>query len=429
MVKKSKQKRPSIDPRVLTTPRVDALLQQYAQGELEKEALEAALRALMAEVGHGPVLDALLARLERAPDEERDALMLIISDLKSPEVVDYLWRQVRRPRELPLDVRMITLVVLRQMGEDVDISDPGRYFSPRDLHPEDFRSAKAVMRLGLHGLARSLRQTRTPTEVEMFMLRLYRFAEEEGGGERMLQEMVKEGERNATELDADLLRAIAHTAPFPPVRRAAKEALDRLACIGIRPVHPAVIALGQERFYAAYMTDPDHPWQQEVIVAWERAGGAVQALLFLIDFGFPWRGGIKDMFPTRELTPQEFQRDVVEKAERKMGMRLYRVSLARAQATLTTAVEVHRKYGLPLPPEYREARYLVERWVLHPPEEAIAADTTPDELGDRPLVPDYSKKPTDVFVGDIEELIRLGITPPFVPKREGTRPRTPRHRR
>ncbi len=415
---------------MLTAPRVDALLQQCARGELDKEDLEANLRALMAEVGHGPVLDALLAQMERASDEERDALMLIIADLKSPEVVDYLWQQVRRQRKLPLDVRMITLVVLKQMGEEVDISDPGRYFSPRDLRPEDLRSAKAVLRMGIHGLARSLRQASNPTEAEMFMLRVYRFAEEEGGGERMLQEMVKEGERNATDLDADLLCAIAHTAPSPRVRRAAEEALGRLARCGIRPVHPAVLALGPDRFHAAYMTDPDHPWQQEVIVAWERANGAVQALLFLIDFGFPWRGGIKDMFPTRELTPQEFQRNLVEKAEQKMGMRLYRVSLARAQATLTTALEAHRKYGVPLPPEYQEARYLVERWVLHPPEEVLAADTTVDELGDRPLVPDYSKKPTDVFVGDIQEAIRLGIVPPFRGKGDSERPHPPRrHRR
>jgi hypothetical protein len=166
-----------------------------------------------------------------------------------------------------------------------------------------------------------------------------------------------------------------------------------LAARGVKPVTRAILDLAQDRFYAAYTTDPNHPWQQSVTVAWERAGGVIQALVFLLDFGVPWRGALKDMFPTHGMTPQEFQRELVDKPARRMDMRLHRISLARAQATIAAAVEANRKYNIPLPKEFNEARHLVERWVLHPPAAALAADSTRDELGDLALAPDRGGKP------------------------------------
>ncbi len=176
-------------------------------------------------------------------------------------------------------------------------------------------------------------------------------------------------------------------------KQKAERALERLAARGVKPVTRAILDLAQDRFYAAYMTDPNHPWQQSVTVAWERAGGVIQALVFLLDFGVPWRGAIKDMFATHGMTPQEFQRELVDKPGRKMGERLYRISLARAQATIAAAVEANRKHNIALPKEFNEARHLVERWVLHPPAAILAADSTRDELGDLPLTPDRSGKP------------------------------------
>jgi hypothetical protein len=269
----------------------------------------------------------------------------------------------------------------------------------------DIKSAQDMFRLGLRGLARSLRESRDPAEVEVFMHRINQMPEQAIGGEDILLDMVQGIEVGATDLEADFLYALAHTTPFPKVQQAAERALARLAAAGIKPVTRAILDLGQDRFYAACMTDPDHPWQQSVTVAWERAGGVIQALVFLIDFGYPWRGAIKDMFPTLGMTPSQFQRELVERAERRMGMRVYRVSLARAQATIAAAVEANRTYEIPLPKELNEARHLVERWVLHPPASAIAADSTDDELGDRPLVPDRSGRPVLV---DMRDLSRMG---------------------
>jgi len=407
MSKKSKAKKhrtTSIDRRVLTRPRLDALFDRQARGELDDDGLQAGLQALMAEVGHGPVLDALVTRLESASEMEQDTLLTILPRLRRPEVIDYLWQLVKQPRRLSVAAKMTALTVLSQMGEDVDVADPGRYFSPRDIGPGDLQSAQGVFRMGVRGLARSLRQSRDPVEVEAFMQRINRMPDEAIGGEDILLNMVQSAEGGATDLEADLLYALVHTTPFPRVQQAAERALTRLAAFGIKPVTRAVLDLGQERFYAAYMTAPDHPWQQSVTVAWERAGGLIQALVFLIDFGFPWLGAIKDVFPTRGLTPNQFQRDLVERPAQRMGERLYRVSLARAQATIATAVEANRTSKTPLPQEFHAFRHLVERWVLHPPAAAISSDTTRDELGDRPLVPDRSDRP---IVVDLRDLTRM----------------------
>lgn len=403
--KAKKRKTPKIDRGVSARPRLDALFDRHARGELDDDGLQAGLQALMAEIGHRPVLDALIKRMEGTPEAERETLMTILPRLRQPEVIDYLWQLVKKPRALSVGAELTTLVILKEMGEDVDTTDPGRYFSPRDIRPGDIKSAQDVFRLGLHGLARSLRESSDPAEVEAFMHRITQMPEQAVGGEDILLEMVQSAEAEATDLEADFLHALAHTTPFPKVRQAAERTLARLAAAGVKPVTRAILDLDQDRFYAAYMTDPDHPWQQSVTVAWERAGGVIQALVFLIDFGFPWRGAMKDMFATHGLTPGQFQRDLVERAGRRVGMRLYRVSLARAQATIAAAIEANRTYEIPLPKEFNEARHLVERWVLHPPESAIASDSTHDELGDRRLVPDRSDRPVLV---DMRDLKRMG---------------------
>ncbi len=393
MSKSKKSKSPKIDPRVLTRPRLDALFERHARGELDLDGLEAGVRALMAEAGHGPVLEALVKRMEGTPEQERETLMALVERLRSREVIDYLWQQVKKPGALSLDAKMTALVVLKQMGEDVDIADPGRYFSPRDIRPGDVRTAENMLRLGLRGLARAVREARDVVEVERIMLDINRMPEQALDAEGILLHFVADAEAEDTDLGADFLYALARTTPFPQAQQAAERVLVRLAARGVQPVTPVILSLGQEKFYACYMTDPNHPWQQSVNVAWERAGGVVQALVFLLDFGAPWRGALKDAFATQGMSPEKYRREFVERAEARMGERVYRVSLARAQATIAAAVEANRKNKIPLPKEFNEMRHLVERWVLHPPAAVLQADTSEDELSGLPLVPDHSQKP------------------------------------
>ncbi|MEK7278913.1 MAG: hypothetical protein AAB427_16300, partial [Chloroflexota bacterium] len=236
------------------------------------------------------------------------------------------------------------------------------------------------------------REARDPVEVERMMLDINRMPESATDGQNILLEFVTTAEAEANDLSADFLCALAYATPSPKVQQAAKQALDRLERIGVRPVTPVILSLGREKFHAAYMTDPEHPWQQSVNVAWERAPNVIQTLVFLLDFGLPWGGALKDMFATAPMTPQQYRRKFVEQAGATMGERVYHVRLARAQAAIAAALEANRKNKIPLSKEFNEMRHLVERWVLQPPAAALEADTTVDELGDRPLAPDRSQK-------------------------------------
>ncbi len=403
MSNKNKHKTPKVDPRVMARPRLDALFERRARGELDDAGLHTAAQSLVAEAGLPSVLGALVMRMHGTPETERETLMTLVERLKSREAIDYLWQQVRKPRALSLDAKMTVLIVLKGMGENVDISDPGRYFSSRDLKPSDLKSAEDLFRAGVRGLARHLRDSRDPAEVEAYMHHLYKMQDTALGGQEILFSMVKNADESGTDLDADFLYAIAFTTSNVKLSQAAEHALDHLAAKKVKPITPAILNLGQARFYAAYMTDPTHPWQQSVTVAWERAAGVIQALVFLLDFGVPWRGALKDMFPTQPLSPGAFKRDFVDRSERKMEMRMYRVGLARAQATIAAAVEANRKYKIPLPKDFIEFRHLIERWVLHPPAAELAADTTRDELEQLPLVPDRSNQPQMLDLRDLSD--------------------------
>jgi hypothetical protein len=59
---------------------------------------------------------------------------------------------------------------------------------------------------------------------------------------------------------------------------------------------------------------------------------------------------------------------------------LLRIRLAHAQQIITEAMEANRKNHIALPKDFNEFNHLIERWVLHPPANAIESDTTLDEV-------------------------------------------------
>ena len=288
----------------MARPRLDALFEQQAGGEIDLDGLEAGVRALMAEVGQSVVLDALVKRMEGTPEDERETLMVLLPRLKSQEMIDHLWQHVKKPGGFSVDAKMTVLVILQEMGEEVDINNPGRYFSPAEVKPRDIQTAQGLFRTSMRGLARDLREAGDPAEVEALMLHINQMTEKAIDGAGVLLEFIQSGEERPTDLDLDFIYALAHTTPFPEVRQKALRALERMAARGVKPVTRAVLDLTQDRFYSAYTTDPDNPWQQNVTVAWERASGVIQALVFLLDFGAPWRGAIKDMFAMHGMTPK-----------------------------------------------------------------------------------------------------------------------------
>lgn len=390
---KKKTRKPNIDPRVLARPRLDALFDRHARGELDLDGLHAETEKLLAEVGYRPLLDALVRRMEGTPEAERETLMLLVERLRRPEVVEYLWQQVKKPGALSVEAKMTALIILKSMGENVDVADPGRYFSPHEIKPGAVKSVEKLFQMGMRGMARHLREARDPVEVERLMMDINRMPENAIDGDNIVFELVASAEADASDLGADFLHVLAHATPDDRIRKTASEALARLAARGIKPVTPVILRLGQETFHAAYMTDPNHPWQQSVNVAWERAPGVVQALVFLLDFGLPWGGAIKDVWATQPLSPEQYYNHFAEAAQRKMGERVYRVPLTRAQSAIAAAVEANRKNKVPLAKEFNELRHLVERWVLRPPESAVLADSSPDELAGHPPPPDRSQQP------------------------------------
>ncbi len=126
MSKSKKKTTPKIDPRALARPRLDALFDRRARGELDLDGLLAGVQALMADIGSRPVLDALLKRLEAAPPAEREVFMTSAGALGSPDVSAYLWQQAKHPgHSTPL--RSVSLGLLRAMGDDADPDHPEQY--------------------------------------------------------------------------------------------------------------------------------------------------------------------------------------------------------------------------------------------------------------------------------------------------------------
>jgi hypothetical protein len=363
--RKRKRRKQQVSGQAPVRPRLDAIFARRERGKLDNTGCVDETSALMTELGRKPVMDALVRKLETASDAERDALMAVIPRLGDRKTVAHLWNVVRRSK-VPIGVKSTALVILKQMGEDVDLSDPGAYFSPRDVKPTDLTEMAHLGRHSLRMLIKELQKAKSIGEIEGLMQIFDRpvvGTSEEEGQLTVIEELSAMEEAGA----ADMLLAIVHTTARPKVRQAARNALLKLASRGVFPQSPIVKSLSEEQFHAAYCTDPTHPWQQQVTMAWEWSGDTTQAMVFLLDFGFPWRGSIKDMFVTRYLSKRELHRDLIDKA-----IEQRRVPFTRARQFILDALEANRRYHVRLPPEYDQFRQLIERRIVNPSPEALA---------------------------------------------------------
>jgi hypothetical protein len=381
MSRKKRKKKLRIKPQTLARPRLDALLARRQRSDLDDAGFVAGVEALMGELGREPVLNALVAQLDNADDDQRELLMGLIPQLGDKKVIGYLWRLVEKSR-MSIGAKMTALVILKQMGEDVDLEDPGVYFSWRDIKTADIAEVQKLGQASMRAIIREIQQLTDAQDLEALMMRHEEIVAQTGGDETQLaviESLVDMADTGA----ADMLMALVYTTPHSVVREAARRALTTLAGRGILPQSPAVKALGEEPFYTAYCTDPAHPWQQQVSLLWERPGNRVQAAVFLLDFGHPWKGSIKDMFVTRYMTKGEWQREFVAKGERQ-GIPQRQVPYARARQFILDALAANKKHRQPLPPEYDQFLHLIERRILNPSPAALAqAEAMPikDEWG------------------------------------------------
>lgn len=369
--KSKKDKKPNIPVQTLARPRLEQLMTRRQHGELDDEAYVASIEKLMAELGQEAVLNALTGLLDTAKNEQRDALMVAISKLGNAETIECLWRLVRRSKA-SLATKMTTLVILKQMGEEVNLEDPGEYFSWRDIKHADIAEVKDMARFGTRAIIKALQKVENADEAEIMMMQHEEIIAQTGGGETTLISMIEDLVTMADSGAADMLLAISATTSHPKARESARKGLLKLAGQKVFPQSEIIKSLTTERFYAAYSTDPAHPWQQGVAIAFERSKNMIQALVFLLDFGSPWKGAIKDFFPTQIMTPQQFQRDFIKKSGRYSEAQYLQTTYARARQFILNAVEANQRQRVKLPPEYHKFHHWIERRIVDPSPEVLA---------------------------------------------------------
>lgn len=364
-----KKRRPNIDPKVLTRPRLDAIFAQYKRGEIEVDELIARVLDLMAQAGRAPVIDALVKRIQSADSDEQVMLMAVLSDLGDEQAVDCLWGLLEQP-QMSVSVKSAVLTILQQLGEDVGPDDLGDYISLKDVRAGDATQLEELGRASVQVMARTVSRAESVDEVEALMFQFEDMSSEDEGQEIRLF-MVESVAQLASEEAADMLLAWAYTTSKQRVRQAIRKALDELAERQIYPQSAVIKSLGQEVFYAAYCSDPANPWQQQVTMAWERPGNAVQAMVFLLDFGPPWSGSLKDMFVTHSLSKSQFKRQLVNESTAH-GIEQRRIPFARARRLVLEAIQANKRNRMRLPSEYYQFRHLIERRIENPSPEALA---------------------------------------------------------
>ena len=411
--KSKKQKKPNIPAQTMARPRLEQILTRRQHGELEDEEFTASIEALMAEIGREAVLNALVGLLNGATPEQKDALMVAIPKLGNAETIKHLWNLVHRSK-LSVGGKMTALVILKQMGEEVNLDDPGEYFSWRDIKHSDLSEIENMGRFALRALINELQQLDTADDIEGFMLRFEELIPETGKAEiklTQIEELIAMSNTGA----AEMLAVIVATTPHSRVREAARKGLLKLSAQGIFPQSEVIKSLRNEPFHSAYSTDPAHPWQQGVIMVWERSKNTVQALVFLLDFGSPWKGAIKDMFPTYSMPWSQFKREMIDRSQG-TDAEYRRVSFARARKFILDAIKANQKNRVKFPEEYEKFLYLVERRIIDPSPEALAYAEQVDaktveqwgELEGEPIRgmeiigPDGTPMPV-ITIGDLED--------------------------
>jgi hypothetical protein len=339
---------------------IGALLASYRSGELSDDELTAGLDELVAQFGRQTVSEYMFRTLKGYTDGPlKAALMVGLSHIADQKTVSWLWDLVRS-EVIGLDARGVALVILQELGEDVDPSRPGLYFSPEKITPQDIQDAERFFEQAQREIIRYVQRAESTDEIERIMMmreeQVPNLIDGEDGLIDMLDTVAGWRDTDA----ADYLLAVLHTTPRSRVREAAREGLQKLANEGIEPQSSLIKALANETFFKAYTSDPDHPWQQNVMTIWERQPKKYQVMSFLLDFGRPWNGAIKDMLVTYSLSWPEIE-DQMIKASAMNDVPLFEIDFDTARSYVLEAFEANRRNSIKLPAEYDEFRHMFER--------------------------------------------------------------------
>ena len=343
---------------------ISALLSDYQLDKLSDDELKAALDESVAQFGRQAVAEILFRKLKGHTDGPmKSALLVGLPHIADKKTVSWLW-DLARSRRTRMETRSAVLVILQALGEDVDLSQPERYFPTEKVTRRDVGAATRLFEQSQRELIKSVQRAQSTDEVERLMMILEEQAPTMPGGEAglvdMLEMITDMGDTGA----ADYLLAVQHTTPRPRVREAAQKELHKLRLSGIEPQSPMIKALGEETFYAAYTTDPNHSWQQNVMTIWEREPQRYQVMSFLLDFGSPWNGAVKDMMVTRNMSFDEIDEHLIGRSEAR-GIPMIEVDVDTARDFVVEALRANKRNRVKLPPEYDQFRHLVERRFLN----------------------------------------------------------------
>lgn len=339
---------------------IGALLAIYQRDELSDGEYQARLDELVAQFGRQTVAEYLFRTLKgRTDGPMKAALSVGLSHIADQETVSWLW-DLARSEVIGLEARSVALVILQAVGEDVDPSRPDLYFSPEKITPRDVQDVERFLEETQREIVRHLQRAESTDEIERIMMIQEEHVPDLIGGEDGqigILEMVTDWSDTDA---ADYLFAVQYTTPRPRVRKAAQEGLAKLRRQEIEPRSAIIKALARETFFKAYTSDPEHPWQQNVMTIWERQPKRYQVMSFLLDFGSPWNGAIKDMLVTHSLSWIEIEDQIIN-ASAMNGVPLFEIGFDEAHNYVLQAFEANKRHKIKLPTEYDEFRHMFER--------------------------------------------------------------------
>jgi len=320
------------------------LLARFRRGEIDQDQVLAILRRLMDR--GGPFVARELVRGLADPDPEGRALVgWILMNLRDPGSVPPL-RELARDETQDQAVRLMAWNILVELGEADEEAGP-----PPGIGPEDLIAAVDQQINMVIGMIRGMESS---DEIEAVVGSTFGTLDE--GTLRMLIERLEaRGDAGA----ADLLMVLSAVSTSRAGREAAQRALYALSLRGVQPQLQPAARLGEDIFYKGYVGLMREQGEVPLILGWQRPDGRIQALVFLMDY---WGFGLKDFYPTHNLTRRQFHRGLVGSYEKNAPMA--EVSLAEGKRLVEEALLYNEWFDEPLPDAFHEYRYMIESKVL-----------------------------------------------------------------
>ena len=323
------------------------LLARFRRDELDQAQVIASLRLLMDQGGR-PVAQELVRGLTDPDPEGRALVGWVLMELRDPRSVSPLW-ELARDGTQDQATRLMAWNVLVELGEADKEAGP-----PIDIGTEDLIAALDQQ---INMVIGAIRGMESSDEIEAVIGSTFGTLDEE-----TLRMLIKQLEGRGDAGAADLLMVLSAVSTSRAGREEAQRALYALSLRGVQPKLKPSARLGEDLFYKGYVGLTREQGELPLILSWQRPDGNIQALVFLVDY---WGLGLKNFYPTSNLTPDQFHDGLVGRHEKTAPMG--EVSLAEGKCLVEEALLYNEWFDEPLPDEFHEYRYMIESKVLEAP--------------------------------------------------------------